>query len=151
MVILLCGCGYRLAGTAELPSQLASIQLVTTNFSEAQKRMLARELTSAGANLVEQAGGDVVTLTATLGLEPDRQLVSSASSGTTVNRLSRTLDYTLRTASGKAVGEAQTLRQQVDLELDDDNLLASNREKESAILQLERALYQQLIRQLTRI
>ena len=149
--LLLSGCGYRLAGTADLPPELSTLHLVTRDFSDAQARALERKLTNAGAQLVEQAGADAVTLSVSLGVEPDRQLISSASSGTTVNRLSRSLDFSLSGADGAALTPPQTLRQQVDIELDDDNLLASNREKETAIQQLEQRLYQQLIRQLSSI
>ena len=151
MAALLAGCGYRLAGTAELPAQLETIHLVTKNFSELQTRALRRKLIDSGAQVVEQAGANAATLTVTLNAEPDRQLVSSASSGTTVNRLVRTLDYALSDASGEELLAPGTLRQQVDIELDDDNLLASNQEREAAVLQLEQGLYQQLVRQLTRI
>ena len=149
--LLLSGCGYRLAGTADLPPELATIHLVTRDFSDAQARALGRKLTNAGAQLVEQGSADAVTLAVGLVVEPDRQLISSASSGTTVNRLSRSLDFSLTDADGAALTQPQTLRQQVDIELDDDNLLASNREKETAIQQLEQQLYQQLIRQLASI
>jgi outer membrane lipopolysaccharide assembly protein LptE/RlpB len=81
----------------------------------------------------------------------DRQLVSSASSGATVKRISRSLDFNVKSAEGEMIAPARTLRQQKDVALDDDNLLASNRERENTILELEQSLYQQLIRQLTRI
>ena len=82
---------------------------------------------------------------------PDRQLVSSASSGATVNRISRSLDFTVKSAGGELLAAAQTLRQQKDIALDDDSLLASNRERENIVLELEQSLFQQLVRQLTRI
>jgi LPS-assembly lipoprotein len=149
--ISVTACGFRLAGTVELPSQLQSIYLVTSNFSEAQSRALRRSLTAAGATLVEQADSEAARLVVSLNALSDQQLVSSATAGSTVNRLSRSLDFNVQSAEGKVLAAAQTLRQQQNVELDDANLLASNREKENAIIQLEQSLYQQLIRKLTRI
>jgi outer membrane lipopolysaccharide assembly protein LptE/RlpB len=45
----------------------------------------------------------------------------------------------------------RTLAQQRDVSLDDDNLLSSDREKEAVTRDLEDALFDQLIRQLTLI
>lgn len=155
MLALLClclsACGFRLAGTADLPPRLASMHLETVDFTEAQARSLRRSLTAAGANLVEAGDTDAVRLKVTLLSLPERQLVSSASSGAIVQRIGRGLSFVVKAADGTALAPAQTLRQQKDINLDDDNLLASNREKEAAILELEQSLYQQLVRQLTRI
>ena len=147
----LSACGFRLAGTAELPPQLASIHLVTDNFSEIQVRELRRSLIAAGATLVDASNLEAPRLSVRLRLDPDRQLVSSASSGAIVQRISRSLSFDVKTADGELVSAGQTLRQQKDVNLDDDNLLSSNREKQAAILELEKSLYQQLVRQLTRI
>lgn len=149
--LCLTACGYRLAGTAELPPQLQSIYLVTSNFNGAQRRELSRSLTAAGATLVEQADAGSARLTVNLNALSDRQLVSSANAGSTVNRISRSLDFNVQSTEGKMLASPQTLREQQDIELDDDNLLASNREKQNAIAALEQALYQQLVRRLTRI
>lgn len=149
--VVLSACGYRLAGTADLPEQLQSIYLVTRDFSQAQEQALRRSLENAGAELVEQSGPGAVTLAVSLAALSDRQLVSSASSGTTVNRLSRSLDFSVSDASGEKLAGPQTLSQQQDIELNDDSLLSSNREKETAIRQMEQSLYQQLVQQLTRI
>lgn len=153
LAFLLClpACGYRLAGTAELPPQLATINLETSNFSEIQRRALVRSLQAAGASLVEQPVADATRLSVTLDSQPDRQVATSASSGTIVVRITRNLTYALHSADGRLVSPAQTLRQQVDISLNDDSLLASGQERDSAVQELERALYQQLIRQLTRI
>jgi outer membrane lipopolysaccharide assembly protein LptE/RlpB len=54
----------------------------------------------------------------------------------------------VKAADGKFLLEAQTLHQQKDVSLDDDNLLSSDREKETVTRDLEQALFDQLIRQL---
>ena len=153
LAFLLClsACGYRLAGTVELPPQLATINLETNNFKEIQRRTLVRTLQAAGASLVDQSDADAIRLTITLDSPPDRQLATSASSGTIVKRITRNLTYALHSADGKVVSPAQTLSQQADISLNADSLLASNQERDSAVAALERALYQRLVLQLTRI
>jgi outer membrane lipopolysaccharide assembly protein LptE/RlpB len=82
---------------------------------------------------------------------PDRRLVSSARNGKTVERLARSLDFSLRAADGEMLVPTRTLVQQNDIVLDDDNLLASSKEKASVLEDLHQALFEQLIRQLKRI
>ena len=144
----LSACGFRLAGTAELPPQLESIYLVTSDFSDSQRRQLRRSLSDAGARLVEQPDSQAVQLNVSMKAPPDRQLATSARTGTIVQRISRSLSFNIRAADGTALLEPQTLHQQKDVSLDDDNLLSSDREKESVTRDLEQALFDQLIRQL---
>jgi outer membrane lipopolysaccharide assembly protein LptE/RlpB len=153
LAFLLCltACGYRLAGTVDLPPQLATINLKTIDFKEIQRKALVRTLQSAGASLVEQSDTDSLRLTVTLDSPPDRQMATSASSGTIVRRITRNLTYALHSADGKVVSPAQTLSQQADISLNADSLLASNQERDNAIVNLEQALYRRLVLQLTRI
>jgi outer membrane lipopolysaccharide assembly protein LptE/RlpB len=150
-LLYLTACGYRLAGTVELPPQLATINLITNDFREIQRKALVRTLQTAGASLVEQSNADAIRLTVTLDSPPDRQLATSASSGTIVVRIVRNLTFALHSADGKVVSPAQTVSQQADISLNDDSLLASNQERDNAIVNLEQALYQRLVLQLTRI
>ena len=147
----LSACGFRLAGTAELPPQLESIYLVTSDFSESQRNLLRRSLNNAGARLVEQLESPAVQLNVSLKVLPDRQLATSANSGEIVKRISRSLSYNVKAADGKILLEAQTLNQQKNVSLDNDNLLSSDRELEAVTRDLEQALFEQLIRQLTLI
>jgi LPS-assembly lipoprotein len=147
----LSACDFKLAGTAELPPQLASIYLVTSDFSDAQRRLLQRSLSNAGALLVEQLDSQSVQLNVSLKTLPDRDLATGASTGVRVKRISRSLSFNVKAADGEILLAAQTLHQQRDASLDDDNLLSSDREKEKVIRNLEQALFDQLIRQLTRI
>jgi LPS-assembly lipoprotein len=147
----LSACGFRLAGTAELPPRLASIYLVTSDFSDSQRSQLRRSLRNAGANLVEQPGAQAVQLNVRLTAAPDRDMATSASSGAIVKRISRSLSFNVKAADGKVLLEARTLQQQKDVSLDDDNLLSSDREKETVTRNLQQALFDQLIRQLTLI
>ena len=147
----LSACGFRLAGTTELPPQLTSIYLVTSDFSNSQRRLLQRNLSGAGASLVEQPDSQSVQLIVSLETFPDRTLVTSAVSGEIVKRISRSLSFNVKAADGEVLLEARTLRQQRDVTLNDDVLLSSGREIETVTRDLEQTLFEQLIRQLALI
>jgi len=149
--MLLSACGFRLAGTADLPDQLASIYLVTNGFSDTQRRVLQHSLTQAGAKLEEQQGTEAVKLTVTLKKAPDRQMATSASSGKIVKRITRKIDFNVKSGDGKTLVPMRSLTQQKDVSLNDDSLLSSDREKATVTKELEQALFDQLIRQLTLI
>ena len=149
--LFLSACGFKLAGTADLPPQLLSIYLVTDGFSDPQRKALRRSLINAGAELVEQPGAQSAQLNASLKALPDRQVATSARTGVTVKRLSRSLDFYVKDFQGKTIVEPSRLQQQKDASLDNDNLLSSDRERDSVIKDLEQALYDQMIRQLTLI
>ncbi len=147
----LSACGFRLAGTADLPEQLSSIYLSDNGFNDSQRKALQRRLTRAGATLVEQADAGAVILNVNLKKLPDRQMASGASSGANVKRVTRQLDFSVKSAEGKTIVPNTTLTQQKDVSLNDDHLLSSDREKEAVARDLEKALFDQLIRQLTLI
>ena len=147
----LAACGFRLAGTAYLPAELSTIHLVSKNLSKQQQDELRGRLTRAGASVVNQSTADAVLLAVTFKVIPDRQLVSAASSGRRVERIARSLDFSLKSPNGEVIAPVKTLLQQKDIELDDNNLLASNRERANVIKDLEQALFKQLINQLQRI
>ncbi len=147
----LLACGFKLAGTANLPQELSSIYLLSSGFDEQQRDALRLQLTRAGAELVSQDDTSAVVLTVSLKVLPDRRLVSSAKNAKTVDRLARSLNFGVKSAAGVILGPTKTLVQQKDIVLDDDNLLASGREKARVLKNLEQALFEQLIRQLKRI
>lgn len=147
----LAACGFRLAGTANLPQELSSIYLQTSGFDTRQQNALQQQLNRAGAELKNQDDPDAVKLTVSFKVLPDRRLVSSASDGKTVERLTRSLDFSLRSADGEMLVPTRTLVQRNDIVFDDDNLLASTKEKARVLEDLQQALFEQLIRQLKRI
>jgi len=155
MVVVAClglaACGFRLAGTADLPAELSTIHLVTKNFSDQQQDELRGRLTRAGASVVDQSTADAVLLAVTFNIIPDLRLISAGSSGRIVERVARSLDFNLKSSTGEIIAPTRNLLRQKDIELDDDNLLASNREKENVIRDIEQALFKQLINQLQRI
>ena len=147
----LSACGYRLAGTADLPPELSSIYLVTSDISESQSRALQRSLENGGATLVSQLDQQSVQLNVSLKVEPTRQLATSARDGAIVRRISRGLTFSVKAADGQTIVASQTLRQQKNVYLNDDSLTASNREQETVTRELEQSLFDQLIRQLAQI
>ena len=150
-VTLLSACGFRLAGTSELSPRLERIYLVTDNFDQRQQRDLSRSLEAAGAQIVTTPTPGAAQLNVNLRTVSDQQLATSASSGGIVKRITRGLDFGVKSSDGTVLLGQRTIRQQRDVSLDDDNLLSSNREREAVVRELEQALYDQLIRQLARI
>ena len=140
-----------MAGTAVLPAELSTIHLVTKNLSAKLQDELRGRLIRAGARVVDQATADSVLLAVTFNYFPDRRLVTAGSTGRNVERVTRSLDYSLKSPTGETIAPLKTLLRQKDIELDDNNLLASNREKVNVIRDLERSLLKQLINQLLRI
>jgi len=147
----LFACGFRLAGTAELPEELSTIHLVTRNLNKQQQDEIRGRLTRSGATVVDQATTDAVLLSVSFKVLPDLRLASGGSSGKTVDRVSRSLNFSLKSPDGKVIAPVKTLLQQKNIELDENQLLASNREKKNVIKDLEQALFKQLINQLQRI
>ena len=145
------GCGFRLAGTAALPPSLTSIQLETLDFDNRQRDALLRRLQRAGAGVSIEPSADRPRLSVRLVAPRDQRLVNSASSGKTVDRLSRGLEYRLWDADGQLLAGPRKLTAGKDLRLDDDNLLSSSDERRSVIEELESNLYDQLVRQLQRL
>jgi outer membrane lipopolysaccharide assembly protein LptE/RlpB len=162
LIALLCGlclsaCGFRLAGTggmaasAELPAQLASIYLQTRNLNAVQLKALELSLTKAGAEVVAQAESATAWLAVTLNELPDQQLATGGSGVDVVTRITRSLDFEVKAADGKIISPRRSLRQQTDVTLNENTLLAANRERKDVTGELEQALYDQLVRQLARI
>ena len=149
--LAITGCGFRLASTTSLPPELKQIYLMTSDFSDSQHNALRLQLERAGAQVESQPGSKAVRLSVSLKIVPDRRLINSASSGRIVERLTRSLTYSLKDAEGKLLAPATTLTQQKNIVLNDDNLLSSTVEKRSVIEDIEQALYNRLIRQLERI
>lgn len=151
VTIGLAACGFRLAGTSNLPQNLSSMVLVTSDLDRRQQDTLRRQLTRAGAELKDQDDPEAVRLKISFNALPDRRLASSARDGKWVERLTRSLDFSLSSAAGEVLEPTRTLTKQYDIVLDDDNLLASGRERARVLNDLEQALFEQLIRQLNRI
>ena len=95
--------------------------------------------------------GTATHLTVSLKAIPDRVLVNSAQTGKTVERLARSLEYSVKSAAGEVLVELTALEQQRDITLDDDNLHSSNRERNDVLDDLEVALFNQLVLRLQRL
>ena len=144
----LTACGFHLAGNSSISSRLNSIQLITDDLDVHQISDLSRQLTQAGASLVDNPVGDTVRLAVTIKNLPERNLVDSAGSGKTIIRLFRQLSYNLESAAGEIMVEQSTILRQKDIELDSDDLARLDNEKQIAEALLDEELLGQLIFQL---
>ncbi|UCH40785.1 MAG: hypothetical protein JSU67_03570 [Gammaproteobacteria bacterium] len=151
LALALGSCGFRLAGTASLPPELSQIHLTTTEFNKRQRDVLLQRLRLAGAEIVAEANDQAVQLRVRLLTLPDRRLVTSASNGKIIERVTRGLEFSLKDADGKPLLPAKTLQRQKDIVLNDDNLLSSDVERKNVVEDLEAALFNQLIFQLQRL
>ena len=62
VTIGLAACGFRLAGTSNLPQNLSSMVLVDSGLNQQQQDALRRQLTRAGAELKNRDDPDAVRL-----------------------------------------------------------------------------------------
>lgn len=147
----LTACGFKLAGTANLPPELSAIYLSADSLNKPQQNALRRRLANAGASFVSRDDENAVILTVSIIVQADRRLASSGSNGKTVERVARSLDFSLKSVDGTQLVAATSLHQQKNLESNDDSLLASNQEKQRVVEALEKSLFDQMIRQLIRI
>ncbi len=151
LCVVLAACGFRLAGTTELADTLDLIRLETENFTERQQKALRARLEWAGAMLAGEADNGAAVLRVSLLDIPPQDLVAGGTSGKTIERITRSLHFSLIGSDGKALIAGKTLTRQRDFTRDEDNLLASNEERASLLIELEKSLFNQLIVQLGRI
>ncbi len=151
LVMSLQACGFQLRGFSALPDQLTNLRLVADDLSTAQQRDLKSQLERAGATL--RYGDELRPVVLNIALEtlPERKLADSAGSNKTIFRLSRQLSYSLTDAGGNRLVDNQRLVQRQDLELDDNNLLSSEGEKQHVLDNLDDALFNSLMIQLRRL
>ena len=151
LCLALAACGFRLAGTTELADSIELLRLETVNFSERQRRALRRRLERAGAVLASETDGGAALLRVELLETRAQDLIAGGTTGKTIERISRSLRFSLTGSGGEALYTARTLTRQRDFARDEDNLLASNEERADLLVELERSLFEQLIFQLGRI
>ena len=150
-MVVLGGCGFKLAGTVELSALVKHIYVQAEDLNSGQKSILVRQLKQAGAVVsVEQSAADA-TLSVSIITLPDRRLVASANSAKTVNRISRRLNYSFLAPDGSQWINNRQIIEQQDIELDSNNLLASSEVKADVVQNLERTLIERMIGQLKRL
>ena len=142
-------CGFKLAGTSDLPESLDTLHLSTENMNVQQRDRLISVLQRAGASLT---AAEQAKATLSVNLKPLRQqtVVSSASSGNTIQQLTRELEYRVAFAGLTETTAMRTLRQRKNFQNDEDNLLSSRVQKSDVIRDLELSLFNQLVFQLQR-
>ncbi len=144
----LAACGFYLAGSSSLPSQLASIQIVAEDLNAGQKALLKQRLKQAGAVLTDNQDNGAVRLEVAINVLPDRRLADTAGSGKVITRLLRQLDYSLTSATGESMVDQKTILRQLVVESDSDNIVGFEYEKRSAADLLDQELIGQLVFQL---
>ncbi len=145
LLIYLPACGFHLRGQSSLPPEFQSIQLLGENLSAKQRSLLEQKLRQAGASLQAGDRPEQVRLKVSFSSLNSRLLANSVGSGKSIVRLSRQLIYSLKKTSGEQTVERGVLEQQQGIELDENNLLDSDRRIRRAEESIDRALVNQLI------
>ncbi len=148
VVALLAGCGFRLAGTAELPASLSIINLTTSGFDTEQRQQLERRLQQAGARISTETSAP--TLSVTLARLSDNLLFETGDNQQT-RRLVQQLTYRIRSADNSLLQAERRLRQESDLEIDLLNIVANDRERSELQQQMLDQLVSRMIYQLQRM
>ena len=148
VLALLAGCGFRLAGTAELPASLSIINLTTSGFNTEQRQQLERRLQQAGARIGTETSAP--TLSVTLAQLGDNLLFETGDNQQT-RRLVQQLTYRIRAADNSLLQAESRLRQESDLEIDLLNIVANDRERSELQQQMLDQLVSRMIYQLQRM
>ena len=151
LLMVLQACGFQLRGLSALPDDLSNLRLLADNLSTSQQRTLSQQLEKAGATLRYDDGANPVMLRVAIKSLPERKVADSAGSGQNIVRLSRQLSFSVTEASGNRLADNKVIEQKIDLELDDTNLLGSEGEKQQALDNLDKALFNSLMIQLRRL
>ena len=151
LLLVLQASRFQLRGLASLPDHLSNLRLLTDSLSANQQLTLNQHLQKAGATLNHDEAENVVTLRVSIKSLPERKLADSAGSGQNIVRLSRRLSFSLIEASGNRLATNKVIEQQLDLELDEDNLLGAEGERQQALDNLDTALFNSLMIQLRRL
>lgn len=150
LIVFLSACGFQLRGFASLPDHISNMQLLADSLTTVQQQNLIQQLQRSGATL-HGGDGDRVRLQVSIKSLPEHNLVDSAGSGQVVVRLSRQLNYSLLDTTGQRLVDNKQLLSKLDLELDENNLLGFESEKQSALEEIDDALFNQMMAQLRRL
>ena len=150
LVSALPACGFRLRGRSKPVAGFSELRLDDASLSAAQSLGLRRRLQSAGVRLSTEAGG-LSLLRVRLESAPERRILGSVGSSRSILRLTGILVFTLIGADGAVIIDDRQLRQSLDLELDEANLLEFADEKQRGLRNLEESLFNSLMIQLSRL
>ncbi|HKJ16375.1 MAG TPA: LPS assembly lipoprotein LptE [Xanthomonadales bacterium] len=127
--LMLSACGFQLRSSADLPSEMASTNLVIDNEYSDLARRLEVLLTQSGVQLV---GADQAT--AILEVPVNRVVTDVLTIGDNARvreyRVSHTVEFRLLDAGGAELLPRQTLRQTREISFDEQEILGASREQE---------------------
>jgi len=146
--LVLCACGFRLAGSGVLPGVLArpylSVKDPYTDFA----REFEHQLTSYGAEVLDARNGSTATIDVTRDFVEQRTLSVSSRNIPTEYELIYTVIFAVRGAD-KELLAPQTISVSRDFSFQEDELLAKQRESDILRRQMARDLVAISMRRLT--
>jgi len=147
-VVLLTGCGFHLKGEANLALSLKQLALIKSGDKVFDDELM-RQLKSAGVKLIE--GDNITTLSVRLNVPAEINIAESSATSLSIQQLQVSVDYSLKMASGQWYIQNQTLSQNKEFELDSNQLLSKNKEKQQLYQQMKKNLVTILLYQLKRV
>ena len=150
LVLSLSACGFHLRGLSDLPQHLSSIHLPGESLESSERALLEQALKRAGVSLVG-ADSTAVRLRVSFKTLAERSLADSAGSGSRIVRLARELNYSVIEANGDRLVDNEILTSTQDLEINENNLLAVENEKQGGLADITDNLINRMLRQLQRL
>ncbi len=146
--MLLTGCGFHLKGETNLSLSLKQLALIKSG-DKVFDDELARQLKLAGVELVD--GVNNTLLSVRLDVPGIINIAESSATGLTIQQLKVSVDYSLQDVSGQWLIRDKNLSQSKEFELDSNQLLAKNKEKQQMYRQMKKNLVTILLYQLKRV
>ncbi|NNE63543.1 MAG: hypothetical protein HKN34_05625 [Gammaproteobacteria bacterium] len=150
LLLSLSACGFQLRGLSDFPQQLSNIHLLVENLDSGERALVTQALQRAGVSLVG-AESSAVRLRVSFKTLAERSLADSAGSGSRIVRLARELNYSVIEANGNRLVDNDILTSTQDLEVNENNLLAVEGEKQVVLANITDNLVNQMLRQLQRL
>lgn len=150
MALLLGACGFHLRGVSQWPERLNPVYLESAQLEPHQSRQIRDALTRSGAR---QAASSESAVQLRVILEPlkSRRIASSSLSSVELVQLTMRLQYSLQGPLGEPLVDSREMTQSRELELDTNNVLSHQDQKEQVTQELQQSLIRSMIYQLTQL
>jgi LPS-assembly lipoprotein len=139
LILLVAGCGFRLAGSGPLPAALARPYLELKDPYTDFSREFERELSGAGAKLQAARDGATSTIEVSKDLVKQTTLAVSANNIPTLYELTYSVTFAVH-GGGKELMAQQTINVSKDYSFEENALLAKEHEADILRAQMARDL-----------
>lgn len=148
LVCFIAGCGFHLRGNFKLPPNLQQLYITSDNPYGPVTVQLKQILGHSGAELEEQPGPQITTLSIKNQRFSQTTFSQSASSKTTQYTLYFSLDYELQDNKGQTLYGPKTVHVQGNYTVNQDAILTTSTQEDTLRTELQQQAVYQLIEQL---